>query len=122
MLNDEIHYRILRELERDPKLSQRELAESLGVSVGKANYCVRALVEKGLLKVENFRRSQNKLAYAYHLTPRGLAAKTRITQRFLEVKKQEYEMLRAQIAELEKEVTEQGGALVSQRFSRVRRI
>jgi EPS-associated MarR family transcriptional regulator len=71
MLNDEIHYRILRELERDPQLSQRQLADSLGVSVGKTNYCVRALVEKGLLKVENFRRSQNKLAYAYQLTPRG---------------------------------------------------
>ena len=104
MVNDEIHYRILRELERDPQLSQRQLADSLGVSVGKTNYCVRALVEKGLLKVENFRRSQNKLAYAYQLTPHGLAAKARITRRYLEIKRQEYETLRAQIAELEAEV------------------
>jgi EPS-associated MarR family transcriptional regulator len=106
MVNDEIHYRILRELERDPTLSQRRLADSLGVSVGKTNYCVRALVEKGLLKVENFRRSRNKLAYAYHLTPRGMAAKARITRRFLEIKRQEYETLRTQIAELEAEVGE----------------
>ena len=104
MINDEIHYRILRELERDPRMSQRELADALGVSVGKTNYCVRALVEKGLLKVENFRRSQNKLAYAYQLTPRGLAAKARITRRYLEIKRREYETLRAQIAELEAEV------------------
>ena len=106
MLNDEIHYRILRELERDPQLSQRELADSLGVSLGKTNYCVRALVEKGLLKVENFRRSQNKLAYAYYLTPRGIRAKAWITRRFLEIKRQEYETLRAQIEELESEVGE----------------
>ena len=107
MVNDEIHYRILRELERDPQLSQRQLADSLGVSVGKTNYCVRALVEKGLLKVENFRRSQNKLAYAYQLTPSGLAAKARITRRYLEIKRQEYEPLRAQIFELENELQEQ---------------
>ena len=102
--NDEIHYRILRELERDPRLSQRQLADSLGVSVGKTNYCVRALVEKGLLKVENFRRSRNKLAYAYHLTPRGLAAKARITRRFLEIKQKEYEVLREEIDRLQREV------------------
>ena len=107
MLNDEIHYRILRVLERDPRMSQRQLADLLGVSVGKANYCVRALVEKGLLKVENFRRSRNKLAYAYQLTPRGVAAKARITRRFLEIKRREYETLRTQIAELEEEVGEQ---------------
>ena len=104
MVNDELHYRILRKLELDPRMSQRELADALGVSVGKTNYCVRALVEKGLLKVENFRRSHKKLAYAYHLTPRGLAAKARITRRFLEIKRQEYETLRAQIADLEAEV------------------
>ena len=104
MLNDEIHYRILRELERDPQLSQRQLADSLGVSVGKTNYCVRALVEKGLLKVENFRRSQNKLAYAYQLTPRGITAKARITRRFLEIKRKEYEALRDEIERLQREV------------------
>lgn len=65
MLTDEIRYRILREIEREPQLSQRELAENLGVSVGKTNYCLKALVENGIVKVENFRRSGNKLAYAY---------------------------------------------------------
>lgn len=74
------------------------------MSIGKTNYCVRALVEKGLLKVENFRRSQNKLAYAYHLTPRGLAAKARITRRFLEIKQKEYEALRGEIGRLQREV------------------
>ena len=104
MGHDEIHYRTLRELERNLKLSQRQLADSLGVSVGKTNFCVRALVEKGLLKVENFRRSRNKLAYAYHLTPRGLAAKARITRRFLEIKQKEYEALREESDRLQREV------------------
>lgn len=104
MLSDEIRYRILRELERDPQLSQRELAESLGVSVGKTNYCVRALVDKGLVKVENFRRSGNKLAYAYQLTPRGIADKARVTRRFLQIKLKEYETLQSEIEELRQEV------------------
>ena len=104
MLTDEIRYRILRELEREPQLSQRELAESLGVSVGKTNYCLKALVEKGLVKVENFRRSGNKLAYAYQLTPRGIADKARVTKRFLRIKLEEYESLQFEIEELRQEV------------------
>ena len=104
MLTDEIRYRILRELEREPQLSQRELAESLGVSVGKTNYCLKALVEKGLVKVQNFRRSGNKLAYAYQLTPRGLADKARVTQRFLKIKLMEYDALQSEIEELQREV------------------
>ena len=104
MLTDEIRYRILRELEREPQLSQRELAESLGVSVGKTNYCLKALVEKGLVKVENFRRSGNKLAYAYQLTPRGLADKARVTRRFLNIKLKEFESLHSEIEELRQEV------------------
>ena len=106
MLNDEIRLRILRELERDPKLSQRDLAALLGVSVGKANYCVRALVEKGLLKVENFRKSGNKLAYAYQLTPRGVANKAKMTRRFLRIKQKEFDALKTEIAELQREVVE----------------
>jgi EPS-associated MarR family transcriptional regulator len=105
MLSDEIRYHILRELQRDPQLSQRELAEMLGVSVGKTSYCLRALVEKGLVKVENFRRSGNKLAYAYQLTPRGIADKARMTRIFLKIKQREYEELQAEIEELRKEVT-----------------
>ena len=106
MLNDETRYRILRELERDPQLSQRELAESLGVSVGKTNYCLRALVDRGLVKVKNFRRSGNKLAYAYQLTPRGIADKARVTRRFLQSKLKEYESLQSEIEELRREVGE----------------
>ncbi len=104
MLNDEIRYRILRELERDPQLSQRKLAESLGVSVGKTNYCLRALVDRGLVKVKNFRRSGNKLAYAYQLTPRGISDKVRVTRRFLQIKQKEYETLQSEIEELREEV------------------
>ena len=105
MLTDEIRYRILRELEQDPKISQRALAQNLGVSVGKANFCLRALVDKGLIKVNNFRRSGNKLAYAYQLTPRGLKDKARMTRLFLKIKQREYETLRNQIAELRDELS-----------------
>ena len=106
MLTDEIRYRILRELEQDPKISQRALAQSLGVSVGKANFCLRALVEKGLIKVNNFRRSGIKRAYAYHLTPRGMKDKARMTRLFLKIKQREYEALQAEIEELRKEVAQ----------------
>ena len=106
MLTDEIRYRILRELEREPQLSQRELAESLGVSVGKTNFCIRALVDKGLVKVQNFRRSENKLAYAYQLTPRGIADKARMTRLFLKIKQREYEQLQSELEELRREVSD----------------
>ena len=105
MLSDQIRYQILRELERDPQLSQRELAGVLGVSVGKTNYCVRALVDKGLVKVGNFRRSGNKLAYAYTLTPRGISDKARMTRRFLQIKLKEYESLQTEIDALQREVS-----------------
>lgn len=106
MLNDEIRLRILRELERDPKLSQRDLAELLGVSIGKTNYCLRALVEKGLVKVENFRKSGNKLAYAYQLTPQGISDKARITRKYLQIKLREHKALESEIEALRKEVTD----------------
>jgi len=106
MLSDEIRYHILRELERDPQLSQRALANTLGVSVGKTNFCVRALVDKGLVKVQNFRRSGNKLAYAYQLTPRGIADKAKMTKRFLQIKLKEYESLQSEIEELRLEVAD----------------
>lgn len=106
MLTDEIRLRILRELENDPGLSQRDLAKTLGISLGKTNYCLRALVEKGLVKVENFRRSGNKLAYAYQLTPRGISDKARVTRNYLQIKLREYKALESEIEELRKEVTE----------------
>jgi len=72
MLNDEYRYKILGRLEANPEISQRELAKELGISLGKTNYCLKALVDKGLLKVNNFRNSENKKAYLYLLTPRGI--------------------------------------------------
>lgn len=89
-LTEESHLQVLRLLESNPDLTQRELAHALGVSLGKTNYCVRALLDKGLLKMKNFRNSQNKLAYAYLLTPAGLAAKADLTKRFLHQKQAEY--------------------------------
>jgi EPS-associated MarR family transcriptional regulator len=101
-LNDH-HYRILRELERDPQVSQRRLAEELGVSVGKINYCLKALIDRGLVKANNFRNSQNKRAYLYVLTPKGITEKARNTLRFLQRKTAEYEALRKEIERLRRE-------------------
>ncbi len=101
---NETHYHLLRYLEAHPQVSQRELAEHLGVSLGKTNYCLRALVDKGLVKARNFRNSQNKRAYLYHLTPQGIEAKARIATRFLKRKMDEYERLKGEIEELQREV------------------
>lgn len=96
--------RLLRQLELEPRLNQRRLAKRLGLSLGKVNYCVQALVGKGLIKISNFRRSDNKVAYSYLLTPAGLQEKARLMVRFLQTRRQEYELLRAEIAELQGEV------------------
>lgn len=98
------HLAVLRLLQQDPSLTQRELSEALGVSLGKTNYLLRALLDKGLLKIENFRRSDNKIAYAYILTPTGLKERLRLTRAFLMRKETEFEQLRAMIAELRNEV------------------
>ena len=103
--HDENYLKVLRLLESDPSLSQRELAEALGVSLGKTNYCVRALLDKGLIKMQNFRNSQNKLGYAYLLTPAGIAAKADLTASFLKIKLREYEALRREIEELRREAS-----------------
>lgn len=103
-MSDDIHYRLLKLLSERPNASQRQLAEALGISLGKANYCIRALMEKGWIKARNFRNSNNKLAYAYLLTPSGIDAKTRITARFLKSKLAEYEALKAEIEQLTAEV------------------
>lgn len=107
MLTDEYRYKILKLLEAKPEISQRELAKSLGVSLGKANFCLNALIEKGLLKATNFRNSRNKLAYMYLLTPTGMEEKAKITMRFLQSKVQEYETLRAEIDDLTRDVASQ---------------
>lgn len=104
VVRDEYHLKVLRLLEASPDMSQRDLAEALGVSVGKTNYCVRGLVDKGLLKMNNFRNSQNKLAYAYLLTPAGIAAKADLTARFLKRRLVEYESLKKEIEELKREL------------------
>lgn len=96
----------MRLLEDDPDLTQRELAQSLGVSVGSVNYCLKALVDKGWVKMKNFAYSKNKFGYIYILTPSGLAEKALITQRFLQHKMDEYEALSAEIEALKMEILE----------------
>ena len=97
MLTDEYRYKILKMIEAKPNITQRELARDLGVSLGRANFCLKALIEKGLLKATNFRNSQNKLAYMYLLTPHGLEEKSSITLRFLKAKIKEYALLQEEI-------------------------
>ena len=106
MTDNELHYYILKQLEDNPHMTQRQLAEVLGVSLGKTNYLIRSLLDVGWLKLGNFRRSNNKMGYAYLLTPKGLADKAEITQRFLERKRAEYERLASDIEALELEVSE----------------
>lgn len=101
---EETHFRVLRLLEANPRMNQRELARSLGVSLGKANYCLKALVDRGLIKMQNFRNSNSKLAYAYLLTPSGIAGKADLTARFLRRKVSEYEAIRQEIESLELEM------------------
>lgn len=103
MLTDEYRYKILKLVEAKPEISQRELAKALGISLGKTNFCLRALIEKGLLKATNFRNSQNKLAYMYLLTPTGIEEKSSITLRFLKSKMRDYELLQAEISQLMQE-------------------
>ena len=101
---DEIRYRLLKYLDEHPTSSQREVALALGVSIGKANYCLKALVEKGWVKVRNFRNSHNKSAYLYVLTPRGLQEKIDVTRAFLRRKRDEYDRLAEEIEYLADEV------------------
>ena len=107
MTPEEIELRALKILEQNPQLTQRELASALGLSLGKTHYVIKALVDIGWVKFGNFRRSDNKLGYAYLLTPQGVLEKAAITRRFLAYKQAEYKQLRGEIAELEIEVGEQ---------------
>jgi len=109
-LSDDVHYRLLKILQERPDATQRQLSEALGISLGKINYCVKALLDKGWIKAENFKNSKNKLAYTYLLTPGGIDAKARITARFLGRKMAEYEALKAEIAQLKAEVGQAGPA------------
>jgi EPS-associated MarR family transcriptional regulator len=114
-LQEDAHLKVLRLLEKNPQMTQRELAQSLGVSLGKANFCIQALLQKGLIKLSNFQSSRHKLAYAYFLTPAGIAEKSAITARFLKRKIVEYEQLQADIAELRQEL---GSTHVAQQMPR----
>ena len=104
MLTDEYRYKILKELQQDPDISQRELAKRLDISLGKANFCLKALIEKGLIKAENFKKNANKVGYLYLLTPKGIEDKVSLTHRFLQRKLKEHEALEKEIEQLRKEV------------------
>lgn len=103
MLTDEYRYKILKQLEANPEMSQRDMAKELGISLGKANFCIQALIEKGFIKANNFRNSQNKIAYMYYLTPKGIEAKASITLQFLKYKMAEYQALKTEIEHLQHE-------------------
>jgi EPS-associated MarR family transcriptional regulator len=103
VLTDETRYRILKLLEADPHASQRRIADELGISLGRVNFCVQALIQKGLVKANNFRNNANKRAYLYYLTPRGVEEKAKVTARFLKRKLEEYEELKRELEELQRE-------------------
>ena len=90
----QIHLKVLRIIEENPEITQRELAQELNISLGKVNYCLKALIQKGWVKANNFKNSNNKSAYAYLLTPKGIERKTKITARYLRSKIEEYESLK----------------------------
>ena len=103
-INQEIHLKVLRYLEENPDVTQRDLADALNVSLGKANYCLKALINKGLVKASNFKNSSNKRAYLYVLTPQGIEAKAQISLKFLQRKMREYDLLRREIEQLRSEL------------------
>jgi EPS-associated MarR family transcriptional regulator len=97
---------VLREIKNDPEMTQRDLSVKLGISLGKVNFILKALIHRGLIKVDNFKKSNNKAAYLYYLTPKGAEEKARITYRFLRIKIKEYEDLEHEIRRLRQEVSE----------------
>jgi EPS-associated MarR family transcriptional regulator len=107
MVDQELEYRALKLLEQQPDLTQRQLAEELGVSLGKTHYLVKSLIDVGWVKLDNFQRSDNKWGYAYLLTPKGIVEKAAITARFLVRKQREYTQLQQEITELQEEVRQQ---------------
>ena len=103
---EETQFRVMRLLAENPEISTRQIADAVGVSNGKAYYCVSALIEKGLVKVRNFSNSEKKTSYLYQLTPRGIREKALLTTKFLERKLEEFEDLKAEIARLEEDLGE----------------
>ncbi|WP_061222796.1 MarR family EPS-associated transcriptional regulator [Leptospira weilii] len=106
-MDDALRHKLLRILEENPEVNQREISEILGISLGKVNYCLKALMDKGWIKAKNFKNSNNKFAYTYFLTPMGIEEKARVTVRYLKMKIQEYEQIQKEIEELKKEVGEE---------------
>ncbi len=107
-IQEEARFKILRLLHENPELTQRELGEQVGISLGAVNYCLRALIERGLVKANSFTRNPNKLGYAYVLTPAGISEKTLLTGRFLKRKLVEYEALKLEIKALTDEASDNG--------------
>lgn len=101
---EELRLRVMRVLEEKPEATQRQIANELGVSLGGVNYCIKALTDRGLVKLGNFAKSNNKMGYAYLLTPEGMTEKAKITARFLKRKMAEYEQLQKEIEQLKAEV------------------
>ena len=117
----DVHVKLMRLLEANPEMSQRDLARELGVSLGKVNYCLQALIKKGWIKASNFTNSHNKAAYMYLLTPRGIEQKASLTVRFLQAKMREYEALRAEIKQIRREAKLQGDGAGEQGSSSARK-
>ena len=107
-LENEKVLQIIREIDRSPEMSQREFSSRLGISLGKVNFLINALIGKGFVKVENFKKSSNKIAYLYNLTPGGIEEKSRMTYLFLKRKTAEYEQLELEIRQLQEEVQQSG--------------
>ena len=97
MKDNQDHFNVLRRIQKKPESSQRELAEDLGFSLGKLNYCLNSLKDKGLVKIQNFKKNPNKINYIYVLTPKGFTAKTRLTLNFMKLKMKEYDELKREI-------------------------
>jgi EPS-associated MarR family transcriptional regulator len=103
VLSEETRYKLMRLIEAHPEMSQRDVARELNISLGKVNYCLRALMRKGWIKARNFKNSNNKAAYMYLLTPRGVEEKASLAVRFLSIKVSEYERLRDEIEQIRRE-------------------
>ena len=103
-MDESIRYHLLKQIEQNPGITQRELSKKAGISLGKTNYCLNALIEKGLIKASNFKNSKNRTAYLYKLTPKGMEEKARVTVSFLRRKQEEYEAIKAELEELQAEV------------------
>ena len=101
---EDTYFRVMRILHDSPDITQRALAEKLGVSVSGLNYCLKALIDKGWVKIQNFSNNKNKLGYSYLLTPTGIVQKASLTRSFLQRKKQEYEALKQEIKQMKQEV------------------